>query len=270
MELAVSCIAWEPSEDEAIADLLRSLEVRAVEAVPPRINLAPGVLSSSASAYRALWESRGIVIPAMQALLFGHPELHLFGEESSRAAMAELLTTVFEAGSKLGTRRYVFGSPKNRLRGELPMADAISRAAAFFRSVAVEAERRGGILCIEANPASYGCDFVMTSAEAQELVSAVGHPGFGLHLDTGGIALVKDDPVSVVRAAGTAIRHFHISAPNLEPIYDHRATLRLSDTLKALRDTGYSGVVSIEMRKGSGISAQEHVERAVSFVRESI
>ena len=45
---------------------------------------------------------------------------------------------------------------------------------------------------MEANPPEYGADFVTRAAEAIELVKAVNHPGFRLHLDTGCMTLAND------------------------------------------------------------------------------
>ena len=51
---------------------------------------------------------------------------------------------------------------------------------------------RGGCFCIEPNPTAYGCDYVTTAAEGLDLVSRVDQPGFGLHLDAGGMTLAGD------------------------------------------------------------------------------
>ena len=271
MKLSISAIAWDPSEDIGVAAYLKTLGVTGVETVPPRIVLTPkDKLVKSCKSYLAMWEANGIALSSMQALLFGHPEFSLFESESSRTVMLNFLQQVFTAGELLGVKRYVFGSPKNRLKRELPYTSAFQTATGFFRSAAVAAHKHGGCLCIEANPSMYGCDFITTSEEAAQLTRAVKHPGFGLHLDTGGIHLAKDDPVEIVKKYGAEVKHFHISAPNLDPIYDYDSNLRLKETLNALKNTGYSDHVSIEMKKAADGDWKTHLKKAVTMVQAAI
>ncbi len=267
MKLAVSCIAWDPTEDEEMAKFLNRCGVTSVEVVPPRIDLSgPEKIETSCTSYRELWESQGVAISSMQALLFGHPEFSLFGDREAQEKLLSFLKSVFYAGKKLGVTRYVFGSPKNRIRGSLSRKEAFTKAAEFFLKAGIEAEKHGGILCMEANPPAYGCDFVTTTEEAAELVHAVNHPGFGLHLDTGGILLLQEDIISVAKKYAALITHLHISAQNLDPIYERRLDLRIPDLINTLRHGGYTGLASIEMRKSANLSAFEHAKRAIEVV----
>src|SRR6185312_10786658 len=97
---------------------------------------------------------------SLQSLLFGRLDLQLFGDESSRTQLAEYMRRVIDFAHAVGARALVFGSPKNRTRGELPMPQAMSIATDFFASLADHARERGALICIEANPPGYGCDFV--------------------------------------------------------------------------------------------------------------
>jgi sugar phosphate isomerase/epimerase len=146
----------------------------------------------------------------------------------------------------------VFGSPANRRPGTLGGEERDRIAAAFFRAVGVRAHEEGTVVCIEANPAEYGCDWIRSVTEAAALVEAVDHAGFGLHLDAGGMLLHGDTIDDVVAAlARPGVRHVHASDPALAPLGDgHRRSRAWHQALAgALAQAGYEGCVSLEMRR---------------------
>lgn len=262
MRLALSNIAWSRQDDEAVAGLMQRAGVGGLEIAPTAVWPDPlAVPAADAAAFRDRWRSRGIEVVAFQALLFGHPELVIFGDEQAREATLAHLTGMMDLAARLGARPLVFGSPKNRQVGPLPAPRARDIAVRFFRDAGRRAADRGVQLCLEPNPPAYGCDFIHTVAEGVSLVREVDHPGFGLHVDAGAITMNGEAPAEAIAAAAPVMGHFHASEPNLAPLgtggTDHAALAR------ALRAVGYSGWVSVEMRPpadGGG------VERAVGVL----
>jgi sugar phosphate isomerase/epimerase len=260
VKLAVSNIAWPAEADERVAELLVRKGVRAVEVAPGKIRPnAADITPGDAADYRRSWELRGVRIVAMQALLFGRLDLTVFGEAAVRGRTLAHLTHLIAVAEMLGARVLVFGSPKNRLVGTMPADEARAIAVEFFGRLGEEAARRGGVFCIEPNPAPYGGDFVTTVAEAVELVRAVNHPGFAVHLDAGGMALGNDlDPATIARSRP---RHFHVSEPHLQPV---PATAPHAFLAGQLHGMGYDGYCSIEMRQADG-DWLGRLETAVDF-----
>ena len=116
MNLAISAIAWEPSEDDAAASILREHGFTGVELAPTKIFPRPHCAADAEiAACQEAWSRRGLRIVAMQALLFGRPELTVFGE--ARKQTLEYLCGVARLGGRLGAGALVFGSPRNRARG---------------------------------------------------------------------------------------------------------------------------------------------------------
>lgn len=259
----MSNLAWDPAgEDEAVAALFGRKGISGVELAPTKVWATPTETPrAELLRYREFWNQRGVAVVAMQALLFGRPEFALFGSDEDRRRLGEYLARIIELGGALGAHALVFGSPRNRRRGEMAPARALDIAAEFFQRMGAVAEENGTALCIEPNPPEYGCDFVTTVAEGAELVSRVGRRGFGLHLDAGGMTLNQEDPGVEITRAGAGVRHFHISEPNLAPVgdggTDHAAMAR------ALRGAGYGGWASIEMRPAGNSGNLPHVERAL-------
>ena len=168
-------------------------------------------------AYRREWESRGLSIVAMQALLFGRLDLTLFDDASTRAATREYLTGIIRLGGQLGAKALVFGSPKNRKVGSLSRAVAEEIACEFFHALGEVALEHGTALCVEPNPAVYACDFITTAREGLELVHKVGSRGFCLHLDAGGITLSQEPIDDALKESMRVARHFHASEAQLAP-----------------------------------------------------
>ncbi|QQR52782.1 sugar phosphate isomerase/epimerase [bacterium] len=264
MKLAVSNIAWEPAEETAAARLLDKLGVNLIELAPtkrwPDLSAAP---ATEVSAYRHWWEERGFTVVATQSILFGRPEVQVFGDESVRRRSLDFLKTTIRLSADLGAKIIVFGSPKNRQKGPLTDQEAFDQAVPFFAELGSSAHEAGVQFCIEPNAPAYACDFVTTAAEGAALVKAVNTPGFALHLDAACMAMVSNDPVELTRYHH---QHFHISAPMLESVPD--AGVPYAAMATALHDSKYSGVYSIEM-KAQGTSNIARVEQAVRFALET-
>ena len=269
MKLAVSNIAWNAAEQPTMLSALTAAGVAGVEIAPTMIWPEwRGATPDAATELRAALAVQNFTVPALQAILFGRPDLHLFGEPASRAGLIEHIAGVAALAAALGAGVMVFGAPRNRLRGALGAPAALREAAGMLREIGAACAAAGICLGIEANPPHYGGDFLLTWREAAELVGHVDHPGIGLHFDTACTAMAGDDPVAAVTACGSLICHFHVSAPQLGPIGGPPAADGAIDhagIAAALRAQGYAGWISIEMRRTA--PPLPDVLRAVDFVR---
>jgi D-psicose/D-tagatose/L-ribulose 3-epimerase len=261
VKLAVSNLAWNPDEEERAADLLAGLGVKYIELAPtkkwPDLTNAP---AAEVSAMRRFWEDKGFEIVALQAILFGHPELTMFDSPEIRTQTLDYLEGTFRLSADLGSKILVFGSPKNRLRKELAASEALDIATEFFAEAGCRASKAGVILCIEPNAPQYSCDFITTAAEGHELVERVGSRGFGLHLDAGCMTMAGDKPGDVSKYPP---RHFHVSAPFLGPV--ELGAAAYEDFATALKRIPYENFVSIEMKP----ETQGNLERAAAAVKLS-
>lgn len=268
MKLAISNIAWTPHLDKDVAGELRALGVSAVEIAPTRRWPDPSAASEQdAAAYREHWCGFGLDIVSVQALLFGRDDLRIFESSSSRVATVAYLEHMIGLSAVLGASRLVFGSPRNRRRMNLTSKEVDRIAVGFFRRLGDVAVAHGVELCIEPNPAEYGCDFLTNAEEGIALVRRLESAGVGLHLDSAAMTLAGDNPLESIRKAGTSLRHFHISEPFLKPIgtggVDHKAFAG------ALAACGYSGWLSIEMRAQDNVSAIDVVRDAVRYAQDA-
>ncbi len=265
MNLAVSNIAWDRAEQPEILRLLTDQGVVGMEVAPTK--LWPdwvGATPAQADSLRQSIEALGLQMPALQSVLFGLPDLQLFGNEDSTRALVAHLAVVAELAAGLGAGAIVFGSPRNRDRGELSHARAMERSVPVLHAIGDVCAAHSTCFCLEPNPERYNCNFLTRWQDVAELVARVNHPGVAIHLDTACIHLAGDDVVEAVSACGATMRHFHISEPELgdfaNPTIDHG---RIGS---ALRASSYSGFVSIEMRRQTDpvASVRQAVEYALA------
>lgn len=245
MRLAVSNIGWDVHDDVDVLDALQRRGVSGIEVAPTKV-WPDWVDANEANArrYAARLRDMGFQIPALQAVLFGRADLQLF-EPLCHGKLLDHMKRVAELSAALGARAIVFGSPRNRLRRQVGFDEAMDTAAELFSIMATNAHEHGCFIGLEHNPVDYGCDFITNVVDARILVSRVDHPGFRLHLDAGGLELCGGPIDKIIRESMPA-GHYHASEPMLAPIAG--GTVNHGLAIRALRDAGYVGWVSIEMK----------------------
>jgi sugar phosphate isomerase/epimerase len=262
--LSASNIAWDPKDDDAVAAILRAHAFTGVEVAPTKRWESPiEATKKDIAAWRAEWQKRGLSIVAMQALLFGRADLQLFGSTTVRRALREYMMALIEMAHGLGAHALVFGSPKNRKRGKMPIGDANEIACEFFRELGAVAASRGCVICIEPNPPSYDCDFINTTAEAVALCEAIASRGVKVNGDLGAIVTMGEDPEATLAAANGWLGHFHASEPSLAEVTDGIHHARAAAALQAMN---FGGWVSIEMRAAPEGPAVDAIARAAGRV----
>ena len=265
MKLAVSNIAWDASADDSVASLLAREGVTGIELAPTKWRAdAFAAPARDIAALKKEWEDRGLPVVAMQSLLFGRPELQLLTGEHERAALVDHLRRVADFAAGVGARCLVFGSPKNRVRGDRPLEESMSIARDLFRALAAHARERGVTFCIEANPPEYDCDFITTTPDAVELCRRIDDPAVGVNIDLGGIITAGEDPADSIAQAAPFVRHVHASEPQLAALASTAVHERAA---AALRDMHYSGWISIEMRAAAPTDQLAALERAIRLVK---
>jgi len=262
MRLAISNIAWDRPHDNAVSLLLQRLQVDAIDVAPGKYFADPARTSEAQIAQvRRWWRARGVQITGMQSLLFGTQGLNLFGGRDSQAAMLLHLAAVCRIAAGLGARRLVFGSPKNRDRSGLDDQQSLEIACDFFCRLGDIAHDHGVIICLEPNPACYGANFMLTSAETARVVRRVAHGAIRMQLDTGAVTLNGEDPAQVLHDCADLIGHVHASEPHLLPLGD--GTTDHARMRQALRTHLPGHVVTIEMLTQAGAPPLPAIERAL-------
>lgn len=264
MRVSISQLAWQPADNEAVAALLRANGVDAIDAAPGKCfaSLADATPAAIAGV-KNWWLSRGISFTGMQSLLFGTQGLNLFADAATQGRMLAHLETVARISAGLGADKLVFGSPKNRDRGHLSDGETMTSAVDFFSRLGDIGARHGVIFCLEPNPACYGANFMMSSAETAAVVKAVSHDCIKMQLDTGSLAINGEDAASVITQYQSLIGHVHASEPALAVLGD--GTASHAEAARALRNYLPGAVVAIEMLPPEKEPALTAIERALQL-----
>ena len=262
MRLAISNIAWDIAEDEAVAALLQRHRVDAIDIAPGKYFPQPAqATTAEMGRVKDWWAKRGIEITGMQALLFGTTGLNVFGAPESQDALLQHLDAVCRIGAGLGAPRMVFGSPKNRDRSGLSDAETMAVAVSFFRRLGDIAASHGVMICLEPNPTCYGANFMTTSSETAQVVAQIAHPAIRMQFDTGALTINGEDPATVLEACAGLIGHVHASEPNLVPLGDGGTDH--ANMFKALMQCLPDHLVSIEMLATQNEPHVVSIERAL-------
>lgn len=268
MRLSISGIAWDTAEDPAVARLLKHYGIDAIDIAPGKYFSNPHEASTSEiEAVRKWWADQGIEITGMQALLFGTTGLNLFGGTDAREAMLRHLAAICRVGGVLGATRLVFGSPRNRDRGDLDDETVRRIAGDFFRRLGDIAAANGVMMCLEPNPPCYGANFMKTSSETAKVVEGIQHPAIRMQLDTGAMTINEEDPESTVSSYASLIGHIHASEPSLLPLGD--GGTEHGEFFPSLSRYLPQHVVSIEMTATQNEPHLHSMERAIQVaIRE--
>lgn len=260
--IAISNLAWPARDEDAVIRVMCELSINGVEIAPTKVWASPlSATCEEVNAYCEKWAVNGIQIVALQSLLFGRPDLTIFGTSAKRAETLNYLCSIIRLAARLGAGVLVFGSPGNRKVNDLPQHAIDEIAIPFFRSLGEAASEQGVCFCIEPNPTLYSADFVTTGPAGIELVRRVDHPGFGLHLDAACMTLSGENAPQTLLEAGSLLRHFHVSAPALGQI--ENVVVNHTAIAQALCQSGYTGWISIEMREQSADSCITSVRQAL-------
>jgi sugar phosphate isomerase/epimerase len=158
-----------------------------------------------------------------------------------------------ELAGRLSVPNLVFGSPLQRcIPDGITSEQARALAAETFHALGQQAASEGAVIAIEANPKAYGTNFLNSLEEASRFVADLGHPSIRLVLDLGEMLVNGTARKAASRISGlvATLSHVHVSEPHLAPAPADLGVV--GPVLDALDASGYSGAVSIEMKRPQG------------------
>jgi sugar phosphate isomerase/epimerase len=197
-------------------------------------------------------------ISSMQSLIYGKNE-NLFGTDEECKILLDYLKKAILFAEKINCPNLVFGSPKNRLMGEKTKAKE-RVAIQFFKELGDFAYEHKTRFSLEANPAIYGGDYVLTTQQALDVVKKVNSSGFCLNFDVGTV-IENKETLDILQENIDLVNHIHISEPYLAQIKPHTLHKELAEILKKL---DYNKYISIEMKN---LGNFEKTKKVIAYVK---
>ena len=191
-------------------------------------------------------EEVGLQIIGLHWLLAKTEGLQLTSpDESVRQKTADYLVELAKCCRDLGGDILVFGSPAQRRIPDGATLEQTNDLAVDTMNRAKNGIVDAGIrFCLEPL-APTEADFIQTAAHALELVKRVDHANFQIHLDVKAMSSEAKSVPEVIREFAVHTGHFHANDPNLRgPGF---GDMDFVPIFQALKDSGYSGWVSVEV-----------------------
>ncbi len=187
----------------------------------------------------------GLPIVGLHWLLASPKGLHIHTkDEALRLKTVDYLRELVDFAGDLGAPVMIFGSPFQRKLEDGDHQGAWERIQDSYRRVLPTLAERGVVLCQESLPAPES-DFILTAAEAAQMVHELDHPNFKMMLDVKSMCSEAQTPAEIIREFAPITRHFHANDAN-------RRGPGFGDTdfrpiAAALKETGFRDWISVEV-----------------------
>ena len=248
MKFAICQELFEDWDWERQCRLIAEIGYTGIEAAPFALaDRITDVTAERRAELRKTTENHGLQIIGLHWLLAKTEGLHLTtADETVRKATAEYLIELGHACADLGGDLMVFGSPFQRnVADDMTQDQAYANAAEVFRASLPALADRGVRICMEPLT-SKETNFVNTCADAMRLVEMVAAPNLCLHQDVKAMLGAETDSVpALIDRYANDVGHFHVNDTNL--LGPGMGETDYVPILSALRDSGYSGWVSVEV-----------------------
>ena len=242
MRTSISNLAWTHKDTIGLIPKLKATGLQGIEIAPTLIWPDFGEIQfSEVSDFAHMIKDEGMSVSGIQSLSFGRPELQVF-DISTWPIFREHLKKMFAVGGLLNASVAVFGSPKNRVKGDLDELEANLMAIDFFTSLIPDLIENNIKLTLEPNAVAYGADFLTNYSQVVHLSEEIGSPWIIPQIDTGCMWMSEDDLEQSFSLHQPG--HIHLSVPNLE-IFP--ADEDFKPFLKQVIQSDYSSWIVIEM-----------------------
>tara|TARA_R110001599_G_scaffold25147_2_gene90218 strand:- start:299 stop:1144 length:846 start_codon:yes stop_codon:yes gene_type:complete len=190
----------------------------------------------------------GIAVSGLHWLLAKPDGLSITsGDAAVRARTVEHMHRLIDLCAELGGSVLVHGSPaQRRISDDADPPSARQRGIDAFAAVADHARDAGVVYCIEALAPPHA-DFILTIAEAVEIVRAIDRPALRTMLDCSAVARGESDDVATLLARWLPtgmLAHVQVNDGNLQG--PGQGAQRFSDTLRTLQQHRYAGWIAVE------------------------
>lgn len=261
MKISISNLAFGNRDLLELAPALQRLGADGLEIAPTLLWEEDQALTESRKLASKL-QQIGIQVSGIQSLFFGHAEFQVL-DPSCQPRILEHLKRVLNVGGNLRADVAVFGSPKNRIKGDASQEVADEIFTGFLLKLIPILEENNLVLTLEPNAPDYGADYLTSYKEVTRLCKSIGSNRIRPQIDTGCMTLVDEDICDSLDLQIPA--HIHISVPNLMKV---PGNYEFSKFLNSICTYGYNGWLVIEMLSKTDDGTKDALDSLNWLVRE--
>jgi sugar phosphate isomerase/epimerase len=234
-----------------------------IEFAPYTLGDSPTTISAAErSRLASLSAAHGLEVIGLHWLLAFTEGYYLTSPDPAiRTRTSDYLGELARLCADLGGRIMVLGSPKQRnLLPGVTHEDAMMYAADVIQQTVPAFEKTNVVLAVEPLGPQEG-DFLLTADAGAELVAKVDSPFCRLHLDVKAMSSEGKPIGEIVRQHAPIAAHFHANDANRRG--PGMGEIDFVPILRALKETGYAGWVSVEVfdyEPGVETLARESIE----------
>jgi sugar phosphate isomerase/epimerase len=204
------------------------------------------ISASERARIRGLAASAGIGVSGLHWVLVQAEGMYLTHPDAAvRKRTSDYFVELVDCCADLGGTRIIVGSPKQRnIMDGVTFEEAWAWATDVFRPAVKRAEERGVVLCFEPL-APIETNFVNTAAEGCRFAAQFESRAMSIILDVKAMSSEATPIQEIIRESAGNFEYFHANDPNLKgPGFGEMDFVPIA---AALRDTGYDGIVSVEV-----------------------
>ena len=207
-------------------------------------------------------QAAGLEVVGLHWLLAKTEGLHLTSPDAAvRRRTADYLVDLALLCGDLGGGLMVLGSPLQRNLAEgVTKTQGMAYAAEVLSAILPVLESNDVVLALEPlGPQE--TNFLLTAAEAVELIDRAGSPQVRLHLDCKAMATEAVPIVELIRRHRDLLAHFHANDPNRQgPGFGQLDFVPIFKTLQEVRYDGWVSVEVFDYAPGIERLARESIE----------
>lgn len=237
MNLAVSNLSWDFSQNDEIFEGLHKHGIRYVEGVLSKLGSWDSISTEDLKKFKSKLGKHGLEMKSIQSIFYNQESLGLHDFDSNVTHVKRLI----DFSQILGVKVMVLGSPNLRVVEhdvKTKLSDTFKKMDRLFDSTGIE-------LLIEPNTKNYGGHYFHNLTEIVDFIESNNLQNIKTMIDTHNLILEGYNPNSEFMKFREFIKHIHISEPELLPLKDmdfHRSFSKL------LKDQGYSDVITYELK----------------------
>ena len=187
------------------------------------------------------------------------------GPDAQHDKILQYVETAFERAQRAAINRIVFGSSGSRkIPDGFDREQAKAQFVELLKRMGPIAKKYDVVVVIEPLNTKE-CNFITSVTEGAEIARMVDHPNIKLLADIYHMLRENEGPESII-AAGDLLKHVHI-AENKERWYPGRNNEDFTPYLAALKQTGYTGSISME---GRWDKFAEELPIAIAYLKDQI